>query len=1123
MNKHSVRPWLLLPLAFSPSLLFGQSAADQEPVIELSPFQVTGTDDVGYSATSTLGGTRIRTELRDIGASISIVNEEFLRDTNSNNLEDVLVFTPNTEVGGLGGNFSGNTSRNPVPESQRDNQQGGLTRVRGLAAADLTRDYFITDVPFDTFNTDRIDVQRGANSAMFGLGSPGGMINSTIIRANFLKDAGRVRVEADQYGTFRTSTRYNEVVNDRVAFLVAGLLDRTKFEQKQAFSDDDRIYASLAVKATDNIRIHAGYEKGARDAARPDYIPPNDGITPWIQMGKPTFDTPADAAGFFRGTGAFAPGRPNSQFFTTAAAGISTGYAAFYQDPNNPNATFGGTTFVSGTRGAPRPNPGVTELMMIMPFTTTEIIRRSGGYRADGSQVEPGTSSFYTGGFVSSQITDRSIYDYRKNLFSGGASQQWADWDVFTATLEGSWLDERIGFELAYYDQEFNSAGWNPLQGNQQRTLYIDPNRSLIATVDGSPTGAWVPNPNFGQPVMGGWGQGNDLTSNRDSIRATVFGELRANDFLDDSLVTKILGRLRLTGVVQERNSESSSAYGRDKVDAAQVANATNGGNIAGLGVGGYYTGAQYALPFASGTNFLSANSLNDLAGAGIGGVTFGKQRDRTPVQQTFTGWDSAGGRFATFDANTYTLRDNDNFPASFSSSKNRQEIESQVVVGQHYLWDDHVVLTGTWRSDKQSSSAVGAPAVASTVHPGAEDVFFPDFVNGPPSDLTVDADEETTSWSIVLHSPDFINDRLPFGTRLSVYRTKADNFRPSGGRVNIFNESVAPVTGATEENGFIISTFDGKLVARLNWYETGILNNSFENSGLTASEGILLNLARQLDNPANVAQGFTASDVQAVLPPAGVIALNGFVPDFANAEATTNRNSFDTGTQDFTSKGNEFELAYNPTDRWTMIVGVARQQTITSNTYPALTRYVNEFVIPNWVNSNFAKNYFIDELGTVTLAEQATNALVNPVAEAKTQDGTPSIEQREWRATFNTSYRFGRNSGMIPAFLGDFTIGGGVRWEDKVGIGFGVSQNQFGSYALDPNKPFYGPSHTFLDLFLRSRYDLGRNRELTVQLNIKDLTDHDELVPFFANPDGSQLYRILEGRLFTMSATLEF
>ena len=48
-------------------------------------------------------------------------------------------------------------------------------------------------------------------------------------------------------------------------------------------------------------------------------------------------------------------------------------------------------------------------------------------------------------------------------------------------------------------------------------------------------------------------------------------------------------------------------------------------------------------------------------------------------------------------------------------------------------------------------------------------------------------------------------------------------------------------------------------------------------------------------------------------------------------------------------------------------------------------------------------------------------------------------------------------------------------------------------------------------------------NRAFTFQINVKDLTNNDDLKAYVANPDGSQLYRILEGRLFTASATFEF
>lgn len=1105
----------------SPAKDSTSNPTDQDPVL-LSPFLVTGSEDRGYQATSTLGGTRIRTELRNIGSSISIVNEAFLQDTGSVNIEDVLLFTPNTEVGGLGGNFSASQgSGNPIPEQQRDNQSGGITRIRGLAAADLTRDYFITNIPFDTFNTDRVEVQRGANSALFGLGSPGGIVNSSTIKADFLSNRGRIRAETDSYGTQRYSLRYNHILNKYVAIRIAALNEDTRYEQKQAFSDDERYFGAATVKLPFNITARGSYESTKREAARPDYIPPNDGITPWINMGKPIFDSPAEAGAFFRGTGAFVPGVANSTFVTLASSGAGAGMVSFYGDPSNPNPTFNGTPFVRGNRGILSAG-GLGEWMLLQPFTETQIIRRS-RHRSDGTPVPAGTAGFYSAGFVGTQITDRSIYDYRENLFSGGSSQEFADWEVYTASLEGTWLDGRVGLELAYFSQKMSTAGYNALQGSEQRTIFIDPNRFLINTADGTGTGALVPNPSFGRPVMGGLSGGNNIVDDREAKRATGFVELRANDFIERNWVSKLLGRLTLTGLVEENETFNSQAYSRDQLDIRTLAGALSGGVIGGTGINAAdaRAGMLFALPVGTDKNFLAANSISDLAGAGIGGVTFGPQRDRPPGG-AFVGWDSVSKSFKTVTSPAFTLRDNDNFPASFSSSKNITEIDSQVVVAQHYLWDSAVVLTGTWRSDKQASGGIGAPQNYSGV-PGVENVFDPAFLAGVRRPLRVDADEETKSWSIVIHTPDFLKKYLPTGWNFSVYKSKADNFRPSGGRVNIFNQQIAPLIGATEEEGFMISALDGKLHGRFNWYETGVLNNSFDKGGVSNSEGILLNLVRQLDNPANVAQGFTAANVQAVLPPQGVLDVNGFQPDYANAEATTNRNSSDNGTQDFTSKGLEFEIAYNPTPNWTMLASISKQKTVTSNTYPAMQRYVNDFVLPTWVNSAFAKSYVVEETSGRTLSQVAQATIVDPVLQAITEDGNPAKEERQWRWAFNTSYRFSKNNGIIPKYFGTLTVGGGVRWEDKMGIGFGVAPNALGNMSFDRSQPFYAPDQTFVDVFARMEYPLADNRKFTVQLNVKDLTDHDDLVPFYANPDGSRFYRILEGRLFVLSATLEF
>jgi hypothetical protein len=755
------------------------------------------------------------------------------------------------------------------------------------------------------------------------------------------------------------------------------------------------------------------------------------------------------------------------------------------------------------------------------------VMKLTGGYFPGGGTRDPATVGFYNIGNLDLQNTDRSIFDYRENLFSGGASTQGSDFRLLTGSIEGSWWDNKVGIELAAFDQTYDTWGFNSLQGIENRTISIDINRYMIAK---DSSGNWIPNPGFGLPQMGGAYGGNDLYSNRESLRATGFLELRAEDFMEESWIQKLLGRLKITGVLQDRKSESKEAYGgRGGVDPQALADAIGGGNIFNLPNTYFRKGQAFALPSKSGVDFLGANSLSDLSGARIGGVPYGSQRDRPPNPGTYTGLDQTTGTWKTFEVPVYTLRDNDNFYSSFFSGKSATEIKSQVLVGQSYLWDDTIVLMGTWRNDEQRSGSVGAPSWQPYAAQGDtrglgqhEDVFNEDFVRGP-KDLALDADEDTTSWSIMIHTPEFIKQHLPAGTELSVYKSKADNFRPSGGRVNVLNESIDAITGSTEEKGFIISTLDGKLVTRFNWYETTQANNSFDVGGVSPYAGILVNLVEQLDNPANVAQGFTVADAQAVLPPQGVQDVSGFKPNWSNFTAEQNRNSGDNGTQDFTAKGMEVEIAYNPTPRWTMIMTIAEQETLTSNTYPVLRELVNDFILPTWVNSSFAQNYFINDDATETLAEISQRAIVDPVLQATTLDGIPKIEQRKWRVNFNTSYNFGRDNDILPSWLGDFTVGGGLRWEDQAVIGYGLYTNEFGNLAYNPDDAYYAPEMTYIDLFFRASYELSDRTDMILQLNIKDLTDHDGLVPFYTNPDGSQLYRFLEGRLITASATFTF
>ena len=122
-------------------------AASDEDLVILTPFEVTSSSDNGYQATETLAGTRIRTQLKDVGSSISVMTKEFLQDVGATNSATLLQYTTNTEVSGTLGTYTGLGNGQNLNESNTLRRGGTNNRVRGLASADNTRDFFTTDIP----------------------------------------------------------------------------------------------------------------------------------------------------------------------------------------------------------------------------------------------------------------------------------------------------------------------------------------------------------------------------------------------------------------------------------------------------------------------------------------------------------------------------------------------------------------------------------------------------------------------------------------------------------------------------------------------------------------------------------------------------------------------------------------------------------------------------------------------------------------------------------------------------------------------------------------------------------------------------------------------------------------
>ena len=103
--------------------VMSSDTSGEEQVVRLNPFEVSTSRDVGYQATETLAGTRIRTNLADVSASISVVTKEFLDDIGAIDSSTLLNYTTNTQVAGPQGTYAGvnhgATSTSPATSAPR--------------------------------------------------------------------------------------------------------------------------------------------------------------------------------------------------------------------------------------------------------------------------------------------------------------------------------------------------------------------------------------------------------------------------------------------------------------------------------------------------------------------------------------------------------------------------------------------------------------------------------------------------------------------------------------------------------------------------------------------------------------------------------------------------------------------------------------------------------------------------------------------------------------------------------------------------------------------------------------------------------------------------------------------
>ena len=152
-----------------------------EEIVQLSPFVVSTSKDIGYRASNAVSATRMNTPIKDIPISITAFTEEFINDINPTLFNEVVSYAPG--VTKTNANFGGT----------RD-----MINIRGFEQNSPLRNGFAGAGLIDPAVIARVEVSRGPSSVLYGSLAPGGVVNY-ITKRPMAKRGGELSVSAGSF------------------------------------------------------------------------------------------------------------------------------------------------------------------------------------------------------------------------------------------------------------------------------------------------------------------------------------------------------------------------------------------------------------------------------------------------------------------------------------------------------------------------------------------------------------------------------------------------------------------------------------------------------------------------------------------------------------------------------------------------------------------------------------------------------------------------------------------------------------------------------------------------------------------------------------------------------------
>lgn len=1132
-----------------------ESDADKSDVTVLSPFEVVA-EKTGYYSGTTMSGTRFNARLSDLASSITVMSKEQMADFGMLDVNDIFLYVAGTEGTGTytdftldrNGSISDNVQINPTQAN----------RVRGIAPANVSLGNIETmgRVPVDPSTIEAIEVSRGPNANVFGLGNPSGTVNQVAASANMTRNRVTAQLRGDSFDGWRTSLDFNRVlIKNKLAIRANGVFQHDGFKRKPSGVDTERYNGMIKFQPFKYTTITGSVNYYHAYGNRPNALPPRDNISYWIANGSPTWDPITQQIHNQDGTNRGAPitattyngpdyfsaaylGNDRNQMFIDPTAGL-TYWAA-------PRSTTNATSPVGATLGASR-------------YLQTNPVQGAFSGTASRSLTQ---YLFNT----SPTIADKAIYDYTSINLS--AANRFDD-RTTTSNLTVDQMifnnvEQTLAAQVTFMREDSERWSRNVVGiANDNGTsggLTVDINERLL---DGTP------NPYFLRPYLG---VDKPRTVSQPAVWDTGRAQLayRLDLTHNESKLLKYLGWFQLTTYGEYKNRINRQYSYRDAIASPNVSWIPTGTY---RGFQSVPTGSPALINLTQGLYkyYVGDKGLNvDVAPGDFKLGTYNFVWGTSPV------YNSAGVLTspAVFHTDSLLL-DRVGADKTGATFNTKLRIKTVGAVVQNHLFGDRLVTTFGARYDKTSThfGDAGTPtnnfltADGITFNRDATDKWATreyknggrttnvQFVLRPFMDTPITANLERNG-----SGGQFFSSLL---NGFSANFNKSNSFLITNPAQDLFRNTLPNTTGSDTSWGFGLNLLNGKLVVRATRFDN--LQRNAQTTDINTLAGRVLRLdfiaPVGAGNPTpflnlyeNAVHWVQNSGTPAAEVDAKVKALTGFGSAdrdyYAGAGATT----LPIGaTSDIRSVGTELEINYNPTKYWTITSSITDTKSINKNTSKALVDWIAERM-PVWTTivdtsinpvdaaaegnpnrlwwlhkysanaATTAPGAFASYSATAVTPQQNFQSFVGaPLGIIKEQEGKSNPQIR--RYAFRTATSFQLAALTENKWLKRVTVGGALRWEDKAAIGYyGVQDSNGVYYKLDGTRPIYDKAHDYIDLFVSYKTKLWNDKvSATFNFNVKNLGQKIHLQPVNAFPDGTiSTFRIVDPQQFIFTASFD-